>query len=700
MTTQPQSVPDRYEIRRTLGEGGMGQVLVAWDREMEREVALKVVSKPPSEKIRARFAREGRLLAGLRCAQVVEVYDLDATATLPWMTMELLVGNDLASLRLADPVATYLEVARGLAAVHDAGVVHRDVKPANVLRTQDGRIVLIDFGLATGAGETKLTQTGDLLGSFAYLAPEVLLGERATVASDWYSWGVCLYRALEGGVPFDQEELVALLTGEVRPMLRFETLPAGSPERRLLQACLRQDPARRPTGLADIEALLTSRGSGGAGARGTKVARSQGIPPERVAASARELAAAKAQGRGRRRVLPWAGGLALALVGLLWSRGPTAESPLPSSHAATAPATSQGASGLPDPVGVALEAELLDALDAPGSETDGFRRAYADQGAGAYEGLPGQAAWLAWIRAGGDPQRLQAEVRQRLARVDSAARAMGLVAPFGEGWFLEDGPLEPAAWAERARAEASALRRELAVLESQVRAAPERFPGYDPAARMLDGRARLLAIFGTAASAPRQRRELDEILARYRARWRRTLGAAARALDGLPPGAARGLLRALGNPSTLRVGVFGSLTGADPVRVQGYACRGLAARKYTLWAWDVTGRMSRRHDFPGSVRAAEREAAWVALAGAPGPDAPWVVELRHHARVSALHCARERNDVSAGRRILATIEEAGRVGPSADMTRRLEESEAWLAGHASGFSTGEEQTGSAQEGVR
>ena len=668
-------VPPRYQVRSVLGAGGMGQVLVAWDRELSREVALKVMSQAPSDQLRARFSREGRILAGLRLPQVVEVYDLDAEAELPWMAMELLSGHDLASLRLADPVATYLEVARGLTAVHQFGVVHRDVKPANILRTEAGRVVLIDFGLASGLDEERLTQTGAVVGSFPYMAPEVVRGKLATPAADWYSWGVCLYRALEGEVPFGSDALLNLLAGEARPPLEFHEVPPRSPERSLLKRCLDEDPARRPVGVEAIEAILAGEGARRAPGSVTRVAPSTTGKPAAPSVAPRAVTSRRSFGGAL---------LAVTLLGLAWLGSTLAPEPLPRSPpaATAAPVTSRGES---DPVGVDLEAELMAALDAREAPTSGFSKDYIDRGLAAFDALEGQAAWMRWLRAGGDPQALPPGVRRQLARVDSTARAVGLVAPFGEGWFLDTGPEDASAWARRATEAAEALRSGLAALQAEIQVRPERFPGADPAAVLLDGRARVLAIFGAAAQVPHQRREMDEVLAPLRAQWRSLLGAALRALDGLPPREGASLLRSLGEPAALRVASFGSIIGADPLRVQGRAPRGFVARYFALMAWNVAAQMARRHDFLEAVHAADRERAWLDLAGGAGPearDAPgdsgWVGELRHAARVRALSCARERDDAEAGRRILADIPVADHERGDEATRRRLADSRAWL----------------------
>lgn len=206
-------IAGRYTRERELGRGGMGAVWLGTDTVLGRAVALKQLTPvaaggPPA----ARAEREARLAARLSHPHVVAVFDLvDDEDGQPWLVMEYVEGTTLARLVSArgplplDDAAAYLsEAADGLRAAHAAGIVHRDVKPSNILLGADGHAKLTDFGVARGIdGESTLTQSGVVTGSPAYLSPEVAMGRPATPASDVWSFGATLFHAVEGKPPYD-----------------------------------------------------------------------------------------------------------------------------------------------------------------------------------------------------------------------------------------------------------------------------------------------------------------------------------------------------------------------------------------------------------------------------------------------------------------------------------------------------------------
>ena len=167
----PGDLAARYEWVQELGRGAMGVVHRVRDRELGREVALKLVSRKlledPSK--RKRFEREARVLARLEHPGVVRLFDAGVEAGQPYMAMELLEGEDLEGAAGVDAVAVMLEAADALEAVHAAGVLHRDLKPANLMRLADGRVVLVDFGLANADEESAITRSGDVVGSPYYI---------------------------------------------------------------------------------------------------------------------------------------------------------------------------------------------------------------------------------------------------------------------------------------------------------------------------------------------------------------------------------------------------------------------------------------------------------------------------------------------------------------------------------------------------
>jgi hypothetical protein len=235
----------------------MGRVWGARDEVLHRDVAVKEVLLPPAvpqaerEALVARTLREGRAAARVRSPRVVTVYDVVEDDDRPWLVMQALEPRTLADVLAAegplDPARAALiglQVLDGLAAVHGAGVLHRDVKPANVLFGPDCGAVLADFGVATLEDDAAVTSTGLVIGSPAYLAPERARGEAPTRAADLWSLGATLFAAVEGRSPFHREgplpTLGALLTEDV------PAAPAAGPLAPAIAALLTKDPAARP----------------------------------------------------------------------------------------------------------------------------------------------------------------------------------------------------------------------------------------------------------------------------------------------------------------------------------------------------------------------------------------------------------------------------------------------------------------------
>ncbi|GAA3741758.1 serine/threonine-protein kinase [Salinactinospora qingdaonensis] len=250
------TVAGRYQVREELGRGGMGVVWRAWDPELEREVAIKEVLLPPDlpeserEEMHARTRREARSAARLSHPSVVAIHDVLDFEGHPWIVMELLNGRSLARVLKTNGPLPAQHVA-GIAAsllsalvlAHSKGVVHRDIKPGNVMLCDDGRVVLTDFGIATIDGDTAITRTGSLIGSPEYMAPERLQNERSDTSSDMWSLGTTLYAACEGQSPFRRETVTAAISAVM-------SAPVPSPQRAgfltpLLLGMLERDPQRR-----------------------------------------------------------------------------------------------------------------------------------------------------------------------------------------------------------------------------------------------------------------------------------------------------------------------------------------------------------------------------------------------------------------------------------------------------------------------
>jgi ABC-type branched-subunit amino acid transport system substrate-binding protein len=271
----------RYTLEERVGAGGMGVVWRATDTLLDRVVALKQVrvdrlGEDDATDVRDRVAREARAAARLHHPHAVTVFDVVEDAGDRWLVMEYLPSRSLDDLVKADgplePRAAArcgVAVAEALAAAHAAGMVHRDVKPANVLMGHSGVVKLADFGISVVMGDTRLTQTGVLVGTLGYLAPEVANGADATPASDVFSLGATLYAAVEGRAPFAAD-------GEANPFRLLRAAAEGDyppprnagPLTDVLSAMMCRDPAERPTAV-EAAAMLTEVADSAAPSRTT-----------------------------------------------------------------------------------------------------------------------------------------------------------------------------------------------------------------------------------------------------------------------------------------------------------------------------------------------------------------------------------------------------------------------------------------------
>ncbi|MDQ3369440.1 MAG: serine/threonine protein kinase, partial [Myxococcota bacterium] len=206
----PKQTLGRYRLEELLATGGMGMVFAAFDPALQRRVAIKVMRRSPTEEERLLLTREAQSLAQLSHPNIVSVFDVGEDAGEVFLAMELIHGRDLAAWRHERPrswrevVAVFTTVGEALAAAHRAGIVHRDLKPANVLITDDGRVCLTDFGLATHAADREAAVlAGDtrVVGTPAYMAPEQLAGAAADVRSDIFSYCVTLFETLHDHRP-------------------------------------------------------------------------------------------------------------------------------------------------------------------------------------------------------------------------------------------------------------------------------------------------------------------------------------------------------------------------------------------------------------------------------------------------------------------------------------------------------------------
>ncbi|HYA53327.1 MAG TPA: protein kinase, partial [Streptosporangiaceae bacterium] len=269
-------VAGRYELLDRIGQGAMGTVWRARDQVLARDVAVKEVRLPDlmpardREILRERTLREARVSAKLSHPCVVTVHDVIEADGTPWIVMELVAARSLERVLAEDGPLPPRRVAEAgtmllgaLASAHAAGIVHRDVKPGNVLLTPDGRAVLTDFGIAAVAGDPALTQTGMVVGTPGFCAPERIRGAPASPASDLWSLGATLYAAVEGRGPFDGHgSPMAVLTS----IVHSDPPPARSagPLEAPIGALMSKDPAQRPDAARARELLTDAAAALGA----------------------------------------------------------------------------------------------------------------------------------------------------------------------------------------------------------------------------------------------------------------------------------------------------------------------------------------------------------------------------------------------------------------------------------------------------
>jgi eukaryotic-like serine/threonine-protein kinase len=267
-----------FEVLGTIGAGGMGEVYRARDVRLNREVAVKILpdafARDPDRL--ARFEREAQALAALNDPHIAQIYGVEESNDVQALVMELVEGEDLAArvargpIPLGDALPIARQIAGALEAAHERGIVHRDLKPANVKVTDDGRVKLLDFGLAkamepmaevssldamnTPTLSARATELGMILGTAAYMAPEQARGKPVDRRADVWAFGVLLYEMLTGRQAFPGTDSSDVLAAVLRDTPPLEALPPGTPPaiHRLLRRCLEKDPARRLDSMAAV----------------------------------------------------------------------------------------------------------------------------------------------------------------------------------------------------------------------------------------------------------------------------------------------------------------------------------------------------------------------------------------------------------------------------------------------------------------
>jgi eukaryotic-like serine/threonine-protein kinase len=267
---------NRYEIVQLLGEGGMGAVYKANDQELERVIALKVIRPDLSghPEILKRFKQELILARQVTDTNIIRIFDLGEADGIRFITMEFVEGETLhhmlrarGKLPVDEVVSTLEQVLSGLRAAHKAGVIHRDLKPGNIMRDEQGRVVIMDFGLARSLEGDGMTKTGAMLGTMEYMSPEQALGAELDARSDLFTVGLICYELLTGRMPFHADSAVASLLRRTKeravPMTEHDRDIPGVLSN-IISKCLERDPALRyQSAQAVLDDLQAWRGGGG-----------------------------------------------------------------------------------------------------------------------------------------------------------------------------------------------------------------------------------------------------------------------------------------------------------------------------------------------------------------------------------------------------------------------------------------------------
>lgn len=313
--TSPDVLADRYELRGVLGCGGMAEVRDGWDTRLDRAVAVKLLHPGlrAQSDVRGRFEDEARSAARLSHPNIVGVHDFGEQDGVPYLVMERLPGRTLADVLERGPMPTRQvramlgDVLAALAVAHEAGVLHRDIKPGNILVTADGAgLKVADFGIAKSGGAAH-TLTGQLVGTIAYMSPERVSGSPASVADDLYAVGVMAYEAVLGRAAFPHDNPIALARAILDdPPTPLRDFGLDDPElAAVIDQAMAHDPARRFAGARQMRAAL-------AGDHTALLAPAPAPAPPTTRVFAAPVTTVSAPGRGRTALV--AGGVLVAFA--------------------------------------------------------------------------------------------------------------------------------------------------------------------------------------------------------------------------------------------------------------------------------------------------------------------------------------------------------------------------------------------------
>lgn len=287
---------ERYELGHQIGSGGMAAVYVAYDTVLDREVAVKILASrfAADQAFVERFRREASAAAGLNHPNIVAVYDRGEAEGTYYIVMEYLSGPDLknvirdqGALDPAVAVDNALQILSALSAAHAAGIIHRDIKPQNVMVGEDGRLRVADFGIARADADQQMTEAGSVIGTAQYLSPEQAQGDDTTAASDTYAVGIVLYEMLTGRVPFDGDRPVAVAMKQINeppvpPRVFVQSVPPAL-DAVVMKALSKRPEDRYETAEAFTAALLEVRADMSGGQQSTLILTA---PPAAAAAAA------------------------------------------------------------------------------------------------------------------------------------------------------------------------------------------------------------------------------------------------------------------------------------------------------------------------------------------------------------------------------------------------------------------------------